>query len=286
MASATLGGEDLAEFIDRQPQFLGEEWLRLQEARKQQEAEFHDKDREGHRDEGDDGEISHNRRFYVAASGPGMRLERFIRKNAPGNVVLDYACGHGAQTVKAAKYGAKLAVGIDISSVSVRNAEENAAIAGVSNRTRFLQRDCEKTGFPDESFDYAICSGMLHHLHLPFAFPELRRVLKNGGRVFCNEALSYNPVIQWYRNRTPELRTAWEKEHILGMRDLALARKWFAVENVKFYNLVAPLAGFLPAGPARTVGVKLLGGLDEVLTRVPLLKYWSWVFTFELVRCD
>lgn len=274
----------LAAIIDQQPQFLGDDWLRQQEARKREEAEFHDRDRAGHKDEEDEGETSPNRRFYVAKAGPASTINHFISNHAPGRTVLDYACGHGALAIQAAQVGASLTVGIDISAVSVRNATENASRAGVSERTRFLQRDCENTELPEQAFDIAICSGMLHHLDLPRAFPELHRLLKPGGRVICGEALSYNPVIQWYRNRTPELRTAWEKEHILNLDDLRLASHWFRVENIRYYNLVAPLAGFLPAGPLRATAARILGGADSILTRIPLLKYWSWVFTFELVR--
>ena len=38
------------------------------------------------------------------------------------------------------------------------------------------------------------------------------------------EALSVNPLIQLYRNSTPEMRTEWEKNHILGPKDLKFAK--------------------------------------------------------------
>jgi SAM-dependent methyltransferase len=202
----------------------------------------------------------------------------------PPGIFLDFACGHGAQTIKAAKLGADLAVGIDISATSVRNAAENAAAAGVSGRVRFLQRDCEDTELPADSFSACLCSGMLHHLDLNRAFPELARIMRPGGRVLGVEALGYNPVIQWYRNRTPELRTEWEKKHILTMRDLELAKKWFDVENVRFFLLAAPLATLLPSGPLRRGFSSLGHAVDFVLTRVPGLQLWSWQFTFELVK--
>lgn len=273
---------EFARWIDAQPAVLGTGWVHAQDPRKQEEAEFHDRDREGHRDEiGNDTRA--NRRFYEAATLPDRRLAEWIRARAPGRTFLDFACGHGNQAIQAALAGAALAVGIDISEVSVRNAQETAARRGVADRTRFLQRDCENTGFPDGAFDLALCSGMLHHLDLPKAYPELHRVLAPGGRVYCYEALSYNPAIQWYRNRTPELRTAWEKEHILGMKDVRLAKQWFRVENVRFYNLATPLAVFMPAA-LRRPAFAALQGVDAVLTRVPLLQLWSWMFTFELVK--
>jgi hypothetical protein len=125
---------------------------------------------------------------------------------------------------------------------------------------------------------------MLHHLDLTRAFPELARIMRPGGRVLCVEALAYNPVIQLYRNRTPELRTAWEKEHILSMREVKFAQQWFDVAKVKFFLMSAPLATFLPAGPVRRAGIAIAHAVDEVVTRIPGLQLWSWQFAFELVK--
>jgi Methylase involved in ubiquinone/menaquinone biosynthesis len=197
---------------------------------------------------------------------------------------LDFACGNGLITIEAAKAGAKLALGIDISEVSVRNAEETAAAAGVSDRTRFLQRDCEDTGLPSNTFSACLCYGMLHHLDLTRAFPELSRIMRPGGRVLCVEALAYNPLIQLYRNRTPHLRTDWEKKHILSMREVRFAEQWFRVENVKFFLLASPVATFLPAGPVRRAGIQLAHLVDAAATRIPGLQLWSWQFAFELVK--
>ena len=272
----------LAAWIDTQPMLLGDDWLRKLDARKQEEADFHDADRSDHKDEHVDS--TSNRRFYEAATVVGKHVDAWFDRQSSGKDFLDYACGNGHFAIRAAKAGASCAVGIDISPISVRNAAENAGREGVSANTRFLQRDCESTGFPDASFDAILCSGMLHHLDLTKAFPELSRILKPGGRILCVEALAHNPFIQLYRERTPELRTAWEKDHILGRKELKLAERWFRVENVRFHLMAAPLATFLPRGPVRSAGLTVTHALDQVLTRIPLFRWWAWQFTFELVR--
>jgi hypothetical protein len=91
-------------------------------------------------------------------------------------------------------------------------------------------------------------------------------------------------VIQLYRNRTPELRTDWEKKHILGMREVKLARQWFNVENVKFFLMAAPLATLLPAGALRRGFITVGHAIDSIATRIPGLQLWSWQFAFELVK--
>jgi len=125
---------------------------------------------------------------------------------------------------------------------------------------------------------------MLHHLDLSRAFPELARVMRPGGRILCVEALGYNPIIQLYRDRTPELRTDWEKKHILTMREVDYARTWFDVENIRFFLMAAPLATLLPSGPLRRGFLSVGKLVDSVLTRIPGVRLWSWQFAFELVK--
>ena len=40
------------------------------------------------------------------------------------------------------------------------------------------------------------------------------------------EALDYNPLIKLYRQLTPDMRTEWEKAHILSLKDLRFAQKF------------------------------------------------------------
>jgi SAM-dependent methyltransferase len=277
---------DLRDWIDAQVVALGHSWVGELEPRKREEAEFHDEYRHDHINERHG--TSPNHRFYEAAAVVSDYTEEWLARVAGRTpaTFLDFACGDGQHTIKAAKAGAELAVGIDISETSIRNAVENAERAGVSERSRFLQRDCENTTLPTAAFSACLCSGMLHHLDLSRALPELARVMRPGGRVLCVEALGYNPLIQLYRNRTPLLRTEWEKKHILTLREVRFARRWFRVENVRFFLMAAPLATLLPSGPARRLGLSLGQRLDALLTRIPGVRLWSWQFAFELVKPD
>lgn len=286
MATATITNDalKLREWADSQPISLGDSWVDQLEARKREEAEFHDQYRLGHVNE--QRGSSSNHRFYEANRIVVEHTEAWLRRTAKTRsaTFLDFACGDGTQTIMAAKAGAELAIGIDISETSVKNAAENARIAGVSDRTRFLQRDCEDTQLPSDSFSACLCAGMLHHLDLSRAFPELARVMRPGGRILCVEALGYNPVIQLYRDRTPELRTEWEKKHILTLREVNFARRWFRVENLRFLLMAAPVATLLPAGRLRRIALAAGHMIDSVATRIPGLRLWSWQFSFELVK--
>jgi len=162
-----------------------QQWLDSLDDRKKRELEFHDADRDTARIESLDKDtyekLYGNRKYYQATGLSNAYMDNWIRENARNRVFLDYACGNGGNAIKAAKYGATLSIGLDISRVSVENAKREAEKAGVDKNTYFIQADAENTMLPDDSIDAIICSGMLHHLDLSYTFPELRRILWPGG---------------------------------------------------------------------------------------------------------
>lgn len=264
--------------IDR---LSSEQWLGTLEDRKKKELEFHDLDRTRSRREELDPqtheEFYGNRKYYRATAPSSEFVQSWIRNNAKDKVFLDYACGDGGSAIAAAKAGAALAIGLDISSVSVQNARAQAVQAGVAGNTFFVQADAENTGLPSKSVDAIICSGVLHHLDLSFAFPEIRRILAPGGKVLAGEALNYNPAIKLYRKLTPKMRTEWEAAHILSLKDVRFAQRFFDLEAVRYWHVVAILGGRLPGL------LPLLHVCDQVLTKIPLVQLMAWIFTIELV---
>lgn len=146
------------------------------------------------------------------------------------------------------------------------------------NNVRFFQADAENTKLPDNSIDRIICSGMLHHLDLSYAFPELRRILKPGGKILAVEALDYNPAIKLYRMLTPDMRTEWEKAHILSLKDVEFAKRFFTLGHLKYWHVVGYIAGKFP------ILTSSLDLLDSLLEKIPYVQRMAWMFTFEMVK--
>lgn len=264
----------------------GDDWRESLSARKRAELEFHDRWRDAaqHNVETEAlrEESQANRKFYSVVGESKRYTEEWIERNARGRVFLDYACGDGENTIAAARAGAELAIGLDISPISVDNARRYAARAGVAENTHFVQADCEDTGLPPDSIDTVLCSGMLHHLDLSYAFPEMRRIMKPGGVCLAIEALNYNPAIKLYRYLTPSLRTEWEKEHILSLADVRFAGRFFDVRNTRYWHLASILATPLRRTPFFETALNITNRLDSALLRVPPLSLMAWMFTFEL----
>jgi hypothetical protein len=99
-----------------------------------------------------------------------------------------------------------------------------------------------------------------------------------GGKVFAFEALDYNPAIKLYRRLTPEMRTEWEKSHILSLADVNFAHRFFDIGEMRFWHIASIL------GPHAPAALPLLNSIDAVLTRIPGLRLMAWMFTFELIK--
>jgi ubiquinone/menaquinone biosynthesis C-methylase UbiE len=257
-----------------------QEFMQNMEERKIKELIFHDRDRDKNiistlsKDAFE--KYYSNIKYYKTVQLSIKYKEEWLKKNVKGKIFLDYACGNGENAMFAAHSGAKLAIGIDISLVSINNAKEAAAKMGLKN-TYFLQADAEDTKLPTSSIDRIICSGMLHHLDLSFSLAELRRILKPYGKILVIEALNYNPAIKLYRKITPMMRTEWEKTHILDLKDVEFARYFFDIGEIKFWHITSYLGAIIPGL------LNVFNMIDSILCRIPYLNLMAWIFTFELI---
>ena len=103
---------------------------------------------------------------------------------APGEHVLDVACGTGLVTFAAARaVGATGSVlGVDLSERMVEAARDRALALGLV-QARFTRMDAERLELPDASVDVALCALGLMYLPDPeAALAEVWRVLRPGGR--------------------------------------------------------------------------------------------------------
>jgi SAM-dependent methyltransferase len=280
--------EQLVAHLRSRQDFKPATWLDTLEDRKKEEIEFHNFEREQHdravvaaQKERD---VHANRKYYSVSSSSKQWVDSWLEQHVRGKVFLDYACGNGFRAIQAAHAGAALAIGLDISDVSVRNARNAANEAGVGAKCWFIQGDCEATELPDGSVDTILCSGMLHHLDLNKAYPELHRILRPGGRLLGVEALGHNPVIQLYRNRTPHMRTEWESKHILKMNDVRKAEEYFERGETRFWHLAALAAVPFRNTPMFNLALAVGNACDSALTAVPGLRLMAWQVTFELIK--
>lgn len=225
-----------------------------------------------------------NAKFYAITHSSEVFQHEWLRQRCrPGKRLLDFACGNGENGVFGAQCGADT-TGIDISPEGVANANQNALDLGVAGHCRFVVMDGENLTFDDNSFDVAVEYGALHHVDLDAAVRQLARVLKPDGEMICVEALRHNPLIHWYRRRTPHLRTEWEVDHILGVEHLEVLRRYFDRVDVRFFHLAVIAAVPFRRTPLFRPLRIALDALDRILLKSPAIGKYGWIMIVTLAR--
>lgn len=223
-----------------------------------------------------------NMKYYAVVAKSEEYKHNWLKRHCrPGTKVLDFACGNGENGIYAASCGADC-IGIDISPEGIANATKNAEELGLSGNCRFMEMDGEKMTFEDSTFDLAVEYGALHHVDLEAAQSELARVLKPEGKMICVEALRHNPLIHWYRKRTPHLRTQWEVEHILGVESLEIMRKYFGKVDVRFFHLMALMLVPLRKTFLFPILLPVFNFIDSMLLSTRLIGKFGWIMVVEL----
>lgn len=210
-------------------------------------------------------------RFYKIAASIHKEYQGQLQRFSAHGKVLEYGCGKGG----AAFFLAERAVdvtGIDISTVAIKEASNLALKRGLSN-VKFLLMNAEQLEL-DEKFNLICGSGILHHLNLPNALREIKRVLQPGGHAVFIEPLGHNPFINLYRKFTPNIRSP--DEHPLLVKDLEMIKNLFPKVDVRYYYLTSILAAFFTKTVIFTPLFWILENLDKGLLKLPWVRNWAW----------
>jgi SAM-dependent methyltransferase len=256
------------------------------DVRRQKEAEFHD---QWAADVDLDQTLVDETFTSTTALENQFVLEQF--GDVHGLRVLDYGCGAAEGGIFLAKRGAKV-VAIDVSPGMLDLAQRLAKKHGVEIETRVVSGDAIPAA--DGEFDRVYGNGVLHHVPLATAIPELARIMKPSAIGCFIEPLPYNPVINVYRKIAEAVRTPDEKPLSFGQIDrfkssfggvahrefwlttLAVFLKFYVWDRVnpnkerywkKIYTDAVKIAPFFD--PLKKLD-------EELLSRVPALGRMCW----------
>ncbi len=235
--------------------------------RLQKEMQFHD-ERFGSEDEA----RKAVKKFYLVNEHLRQRYEELVCQFGEGKDVLEYGCGAGGSLERWKQCNVQSITGIDISPKGIEKAASRAQALGMN--ARLLVMNAEQTDFDDDSFDLVAGTGILHHLDLKAAYRELQRILKPDGHAIFIEPMGHNPVINWYRSRTPSMRT--EDEHPLLMTDLDLLKQYFHHVKLEFFSLFTLLAVPLRRTFLFQPVYEICKVVDRAVLQIPGLERQAW----------
>lgn len=193
-------------------------------------------------------------------------------------LVLDYGCAIGEKTFNFISESKKV-IGIDISSLSVKIANEIAKKNYKNSEYKVM--DCENIDFPDNTFDMVYNYGTLSSLNVNNAISEIYRVLKPGGVFISIETLGNNPIfiLKRYLNVFRGKRTKWAVSHILKLKDWKAIKKQFKTSEQYFFGITTPfLVPFLTILPKRFHYrfVRFFEKIDKVLIYMRAFNFLSF----------
>jgi len=139
-----------------------------------------------------------------------------------GDILYDLGCGDGRIVVTAVKdFGVATGTGVDINPVRIKEAEDNARQAGVSDRAHFIEKNLFEADFHDAT---VVTLYLLPDVNLRLR-PKLLKELKVGTRIVSHQF----DMGDW----------APDKQEELGWRTIYM---WTVTEKAKqqFGNAPAP----------------------------------------------
>ena len=123
-------------------------------------------------------------------NGYWTAYDLLMAEDLAGKRVMVPGCGFGEDAIRLAKLGAEIHA-FDLSPDLLEIARQRAARMGVTG-IHFDVMPAEALVYPDDFFDLIFFNDILHHVNIPKAVAEGRRVLKSGGKLIANELYTHS----------------------------------------------------------------------------------------------
>lgn len=224
----------------------------------------------------------HTMPFWSAVDGKVFAQWR--RAILPGKWVLDVGCAQGRSSARFMDLPVNI-VGFDISKALVRQAIASSRQGHLRAVATFFVADGANFPIREESFDYVVTYGVLHHLPDPAATcREVARVLRRGGTYFVSEnnVSVFRSIFDWLMKVNPIWHEEAGAQPMISEGEL---RHWFSEAH---FAIRAETHIFVPPHLVnmlgRRVGTALVDGSDRIGSMLPVIRRNGGLLTARIQR--
>jgi len=198
-----------------------------------------------------------------------LRYMFYLLGNVHGKVVLDVGCGSGENVAPLLARGAHV-IAVDLSHDLVQLAVERVRLMKPPSLPRFLVGSAYDVPLAKESVDIVFCASLLHHLDIPRAMDEIRRVVKPGGTVIVKEPVRFSQLAARLRRILPAQRDTSDNEHPLTRAEVEQIKAGWQVSGERAFRLP-----FVPLF-SRNKAITIVWATDRwLLKHFPTLENYS-----------
>ncbi len=167
-------------------------------------------------------------------------------KNSGPLRIADIGCGTGAATLQLARALDAEITAVDFLPDFIDALKDNAAAAGVSEKTHPLVCPMEELPFAEKEFDVVWSEGAIYNMGFENGVTEWRRFLKPGGILAVSEITwitNTRPqqIQQYWQTEYPEIATASAKIEVLEQSGYSPIAYFALPEKCWLENYYAPL---------------------------------------------
>ena len=219
-----------------------------------------------------------------------LRFVNIEESKLNGMKVLDCGAGLGHLAVWLATKGAHVTA-IDVSPKSLEVLSKRARHHGVSKNIDARLLPIEQIDYEDARFDLAVGEFILHHVMLEKCMPQIRRVLRPGGKALFLETSANNRLLMFFRTHIighlgiPKLQD--EIEYPLTERDVEYIDKVFEgrckVHYVP-YTFLRMLDSHIFRRKIKFMSWLLIRGDRLIYRYLPFMRKYSYVMLVDLTR--
>lgn len=193
------------------------------------------------------------------------------------NRALDLGCGTVEFYELVKDYMKSKYIGLDLSADMLEFGRKKY------NKIKLIQGDAENLPFRKNSFDFVIGRGIIHHLPNSLkGMEEVYRVVRKGGYVLISEPHSnrvlsiFRKVYYRFSSHFSEVHKSFLEEEILSLFE----NVGFKIKKIKFWGILSFPFAFPDITPTYKIipyGLfKYLVKIDRLLTKLPVIKQFSW----------